>query len=144
MPTYFHFLAFKIFAAEQVDVVSLEVGLGGKFDATNVVEYPIVCGVASLGYDHMEILGNTLGQIAGEKTGIFKSGVPAFTVPQPEEAMSVEIRSKNSDSTCEAVCDDAEKGTHSTENSTVFTSLPLAINWLRDSVRKTSLFAVRS
>ncbi|KAL8492654.1 hypothetical protein ACS0TY_024010 [Phlomoides rotata] len=55
----------------------------------------------------------------------------------------VEIRSKNSDSTCEAVCDDAEKGTHSTKNSTVFTSLPLAINWLRDSVRKTSLFAVR-
>ncbi|CAA0836778.1 Folylpolyglutamate synthase [Striga hermonthica] len=92
MPTYFRFLAllaFKIFAAEQVDVVILEVGLGGKFDATNVVEKPIVCGIASLGYDHMEILGNTLGQIAGEKAGIFKSGVPAFTVPQPEEAMMV-------------------------------------------------------
>ncbi|KAL3834018.1 hypothetical protein ACJIZ3_008754 [Penstemon smallii] len=92
MPTYFRFLAllaFKIFAAEQVDVAILEVGLGGKFDATNVVESPIVCGIASLGYDHMEILGNTLGQIAGEKAGIFKRGVPAFTVPQPEEAMSV-------------------------------------------------------
>ncbi|KAK4487834.1 hypothetical protein RD792_003570 [Penstemon davidsonii] len=92
MPTYFRFLAllaFKIFAAEQVDVAILEVGLGGKFDATNVVESPVVCGIASLGYDHMEILGNTLGQIAGEKAGIFKRGVPAFTVPQPEEAMSV-------------------------------------------------------
>ncbi|KAL0402822.1 UNVERIFIED_CONTAM: Folylpolyglutamate synthase [Sesamum radiatum] len=92
MPTYFRFLAllaFKIFAAEQVDVAILEVGLGGKFDATNVVENPVVCGIASLGYDHMEILGNTLGQIAGEKAGIFKRGVPAFTVPQPEEAMSV-------------------------------------------------------
>ncbi|CAA0809399.1 Folylpolyglutamate synthase [Striga hermonthica] len=92
MPTYFRFLAllaFKIFSAEQVDVVILEVGLGGKFDATNVVEKPIVCGIASLGYDHMEILGNTLGQIAGEKAGIFKSGVPAFTVPQPDEAMAV-------------------------------------------------------
>ncbi|KAL0383064.1 UNVERIFIED_CONTAM: Folylpolyglutamate synthase [Sesamum calycinum] len=92
MPTYFRFLAllaFKIFAAEQVDVAILEVGLGGKFDATNVVENPVVCGVASLGYDHMEILGNTLGQIAGEKAGIFKRGVPAFTVPQPEEAMNV-------------------------------------------------------
>ncbi|KAL0404149.1 UNVERIFIED_CONTAM: Folylpolyglutamate synthase [Sesamum radiatum] len=75
MPTYFRFLAllaFKIFAAEQVDVAILEVGLGGKFDATNVVENPVVCGIASLGYDHMEILGNTLGQIAGEKAGIFK------------------------------------------------------------------------
>ncbi|GER34895.1 folylpolyglutamate synthase [Striga asiatica] len=79
MPTYFRFLAllaFKIFSAEQVEVVILEVGLGGKFDATNVVEKPIVCG-------------NTLGQIAGEKAGIFKSGVPAFTVPQPDEAMAV-------------------------------------------------------
>ncbi|KAF3635470.1 Folylpolyglutamate synthase [Capsicum annuum] len=92
MPTYFRFLAllaFKIFAAEQVDVAILEVGLGGKYDATNVVENPVVCGIASLGYDHMEILGNTLGQIAGEKAGIFKRGVPAFTVPQPDEAMLV-------------------------------------------------------
>ncbi|MQL86772.1 hypothetical protein Taro_019297 [Colocasia esculenta] len=90
MPTYFRFLAllaFKIFTAEQVDVAILEVGLGGKFDATNVVQAPIVCGVSSLGYDHMEILGNTLGEIAGEKAGIFKKGVPAYTVPQPEEAM---------------------------------------------------------
>ncbi|XP_027940833.1 folylpolyglutamate synthase isoform X2 [Vigna unguiculata] len=92
MPTYFRFLAllgFKIFAAEQVDVAILEVGLGGKYDATNVVQAPIVCGITSLGYDHMEILGNTLGEIAGEKAGIFKNGIPAFTVPQPEEAMHV-------------------------------------------------------
>lgn len=92
MPTYFRFLAllaFKIFSAEQVDVAIMEVGLGGKFDATNVVQAPIVCGISSLGYDHMEILGNTLGQIAGEKAGILKESVPAFTVPQPEEAMSV-------------------------------------------------------
>ncbi|XP_050210116.1 folylpolyglutamate synthase isoform X2 [Mercurialis annua] len=92
MPTYFRFLAllaFKIFAAEQVDVVILEVGLGGKFDATNVVQTPVVCGISSLGYDHMEILGNTLGEIAGEKAGIFKHRVPAFTVPQPDEAIHV-------------------------------------------------------
>lgn len=92
MPNLFRFLAllaFKIFAAEQVDVAIMEVGLGGRFDATNVVQTPIVCGIASLGYDHMEILGNTLGAIAGEKAGIFKKGVPAFTVPQPEEAMQV-------------------------------------------------------
>ncbi|KAF8780259.1 hypothetical protein HU200_001930 [Digitaria exilis] len=90
MPAYFRFLAllaFKIFSSEQVDVAVLEVGLGGKFDATNVVQEPIVCGISSLGYDHMEILGNTLGEIAGEKAGIFKKGVPAYTAPQPEEAM---------------------------------------------------------
>ncbi|GMH15374.1 hypothetical protein Nepgr_017215 [Nepenthes gracilis] len=92
MPTYFRFLAllaFKIFALEQVDVAVMEVGLGGKFDATNIVDTPIVCGISSLGYDHMEILGNTLGEIAGEKAGIFKQGVPAFTVQQPDEAMRV-------------------------------------------------------
>ncbi|KAJ3676688.1 hypothetical protein LUZ60_004100 [Juncus effusus] len=91
MPTYFRFLAllaFKIFSAEQVDVAVLEVGLGGKFDATNVVKEPIVCGITSLGYDHMEILGNTLGEIAGEKAGILKKGAEAYTVPQPAEAMS--------------------------------------------------------
>ncbi|CAN6846950.1 unnamed protein product [Brassica oleracea] len=92
MPTYFRFLAllaFKIFAAEEVDAAILEVGLGGKFDATNAVQKPVVCGISSLGYDHMEILGDTLGKIAGEKAGIFKPGVPAFTVPQPDEAMRV-------------------------------------------------------
>ncbi|CAN1251014.1 Folylpolyglutamate synthase [Linum perenne] len=92
MPPLFRFLtllAFKIFAAEQVDVAILEVGLGGRFDATNVIQKPVVCGIASLGYDHMEILGNTLGEIAGEKAGILKYGVPAFTVQQPEEAMRV-------------------------------------------------------
>ncbi|CAN1257337.1 Folylpolyglutamate synthase [Linum perenne] len=73
----------------KVEVAILEVGLGGKFDATNVVQKPVVCGIASLGYDHMEILGNTLGEIAGEKAGILKHGVPAFTVQQPEEAMCV-------------------------------------------------------
>ncbi|KAL1096072.1 hypothetical protein V6Z11_D06G199700 [Gossypium hirsutum] len=92
MPTYFRFLAllaFKIFASEQVDVAILEVGLGGRFDATNVVKNPIVCGLSSLGYDHMEILGNTLGEIAGVKAGIFKHEIPAFTVPQADEAMHV-------------------------------------------------------
>uniref|UniRef100_A0ACD5WT33 Uncharacterized protein n=1 Tax=Avena sativa TaxID=4498 RepID=A0ACD5WT33_AVESA len=90
MPAYFRFialLAFKIFSAEQVDVAVLEVGLGGRFDATNVVKAPVVCGISSLGYDHMEILGYTLGEIAGEKAGIFKKGVPAYTTPQTEEAM---------------------------------------------------------
>nr|GEV84584.1 folylpolyglutamate synthase isoform X8 [Tanacetum cinerariifolium] len=75
MPTLFHFLAllaFKIFAAEQVDVAVIEVGLGGRIDATNVVQTPIVCGITPLGYDHTEILG-----------------VPAFTVSQPHEALQV-------------------------------------------------------
>ncbi|MCO5589365.1 hypothetical protein L7F22_043332 [Adiantum nelumboides] len=92
MPTYFRFLtllAFKIFIEEKVDVAILEVGLGGRFDATNVVRTPTVCGITSLGFDHMEILGYTLPEIAGEKAGIFKPGIPAFTVAQQKEAMDV-------------------------------------------------------
>lgn len=92
MPVLFQFLtllAFKIFVFEKVDVAILEVGIGGLLDSTNVVKEPVVCGITSLGMDHMEILGDTLGKIASEKAGIFKPGVPAFTVPQLSEAMDV-------------------------------------------------------
>ncbi|KAJ1385179.1 Peptide chain release factor class I/class II [Sesbania bispinosa] len=92
MPPLFQFLtilAFKIFISEQVDAAIIEVGLGGKEDSTNVITEPTVCGITSLGMDHTEILGDTLGQIASHKAGIFKPKVPAFTVPQPTEAMDV-------------------------------------------------------
>ena len=91
MPTYFRFLTLlglHMFIYEKVGVVVLEVGLGGRWDATNVVPSPVVCGVTSLGYDHVELLGHTLTEIAGEKAGIFKPKVPAFTSPQDAEAMA--------------------------------------------------------
>ncbi|KAL6046079.1 Folylpolyglutamate synthase [Balamuthia mandrillaris] len=90
MPAYFRFLTilgFKVMVAEKVDVVVLEVGIGGRADATNVVAKPVVCGISSLGYDHCNVLGNTLSDIAFEKSGIFKEGRPAYTSPQEEEAM---------------------------------------------------------
>ncbi|KAK3039643.1 hypothetical protein RJ639_027234 [Escallonia herrerae] len=74
---------------EMVDVAIVEVGLGGKKDSTNVIKEPVVCGIASLGMDHVEVLGDTLGKIASHKAGIFKPQVPAFTVPQLSEAMDV-------------------------------------------------------
>ncbi|XP_075102125.1 folylpolyglutamate synthase isoform X2 [Nicotiana tabacum] len=92
MPPLFQFLtvlAFKIFVSEKVDVAIIEVGLGGKLDSTNVIKEPVVCGITSLGMDHMETLGNTLGQIASHKAGILKPQVPAFTVLQLSEAMEV-------------------------------------------------------
>ncbi|EFJ38623.1 hypothetical protein SELMODRAFT_402687 [Selaginella moellendorffii] len=88
-------LAFKMFISEKVDVAIIEVGLGGRYDTTNVVKSPVVCGVTSLGYDHMEVLGSTLGEIASQKAGIFKAGVPAITVPQASEALdSLQKRAK--------------------------------------------------
>lgn len=92
MPPLFQFLtllAFKIFTYEKVDVGIFEVGLGGRNDSTNVIREPVVCGIASLGMDHMETLGNTLGEIASHKAGILKPNTPAFTVHQLPEAMDV-------------------------------------------------------
>lgn len=99
MPPLFQFLtvlAFRIFVSEQVDVAIVEVGLGGKTDSTNVIKEPVVCGITSLGMDHTEALGTTLGQIAAHKAGIFKPKIPAFTVSQLSEAMDV-IRDRASE-----------------------------------------------
>jgi dihydrofolate synthase/folylpolyglutamate synthase len=81
-------LAFQYFARENVDVAVVEVGLGGRLDATNVVR-PAVSVITSLSYDHMHLLGNTLAEIAAEKGGIIKPGVPVVTAPQKSEAAAV-------------------------------------------------------
>ena len=77
MPGYFRFLtllAFKVFLSLGVDVAVIEVGLGGRLDATNVVS-PLVCGITSLDYDHTNVLGNTLAEIAFEKAASLKSSL---------------------------------------------------------------------
>ncbi len=81
--------AFLAFAEHQADVVLLETGMGGRLDATNLVERPIATIITPIGYDHMEFLGDTLGQIAGEKAGIMKRGVPCFVGAQQPEAREV-------------------------------------------------------
>ncbi|XP_077971572.1 folylpolyglutamate synthase, mitochondrial-like [Styela clava] len=91
-PSYFYFLtvmAFHVFLSHRVDVAIMEVGIGGTFDCTNVVQSPVICGVTPLGYDHMDYLGNTIESIAWHKSGIFKPGAQAFTSPQPYSAMQV-------------------------------------------------------
>jgi dihydrofolate synthase / folylpolyglutamate synthase len=78
-------LAFLHFSRKKVDYAVFEVGLGGRLDATNIVD-PIVAVITSISYDHTKILGNTLTKIAGEKGGIIKTGVPVVVAPQKEEA----------------------------------------------------------
>lgn len=83
-PTYFEVLtaaALVHFADQAVDLAVLEVGMGGRLDSTNVVK-PEVCGITQISFDHMNILGSTLPQIAEEKAGIIKKGVPVLTVEQ--------------------------------------------------------------
>ncbi|XP_048844815.1 folylpolyglutamate synthase, mitochondrial-like isoform X1 [Brienomyrus brachyistius] len=92
MPAYFRFLtllAFHVFLREKVDVAVIEVGIGGAYDCTNILRKPWVCGISSLGIDHTSILGDSIEKIAWQKGGIFKPGVPAYTVRQPEGPMKV-------------------------------------------------------
>lgn len=77
-------LAFLAFAREPADACVVEVGLGGRMDATNVIPAPLVTGIAQLGLDHQQWLGNTILEIAGEKAGIAKKGVPLVLSRYPK------------------------------------------------------------
>lgn len=81
-------LAFDHFARARVQIAVVEVGIGGRLDATNVIT-PRVSVLTSISYDHMAVLGDTLTKIAGEKAGIVKPGVPVVSAPQVDEARIV-------------------------------------------------------
>jgi len=88
IPSYFEFMtaaAFLRFKEAKVDLALIEVGLGGRLDATNVVQ-PQLCVITSIGFDHMDFLGDTLEKIAVEKAGIIKPGVPVVIGRLPPEA----------------------------------------------------------
>jgi dihydrofolate synthase/folylpolyglutamate synthase len=91
-PSYFEFcflLTMVLFAKKQVDYCILETGLGGRLDATNAVEHPIACVITSISLDHTQYLGGTIAEIAGEKAGIIKTGVPVIYDDNREEASAV-------------------------------------------------------
>ena len=79
-------VAFVAFARTPADAAVIEVGLGGRLDATNVIKRPLVGGIAALGIDHQQFLGASLVEIAGEKAGIGKPGLPLVVLAQPVEA----------------------------------------------------------
>jgi dihydrofolate synthase/folylpolyglutamate synthase len=90
-PTFFEIMtaiAFMHFADTKADVAVIETGMGGRLDSTNVIK-PKVVGITNLSFDHQKQLGNTIGEIAKEKAGIFKPGVPIVTVQQDPDAMRV-------------------------------------------------------
>lgn len=90
--TYFEITtcaAILAFAETPADYLLLEVGLGGRLDATNVVDKPAVTVITPVDLDHQQFLGDTLAEIAGEKAGIIKSGVPCVVGPQKDEGMDV-------------------------------------------------------
>ncbi|KAF1649343.1 Folylpolyglutamate synthase, mitochondrial, partial [Eudyptes chrysocome] len=145
MPAYFRFLtimAFHVFLQEKVDLAVVEVGIGGAYDCTNIIRAPVVCGVSSLGIDHTSILGDTMEKIAWQKGGIFKPGVPAFTVTQPERPLEV-LRDRAQERECLLyLCPELDAfeggrrvlelglaGTHQRSNAAL--ALQLARTWLQ-------------
>ena len=91
-------IAFEYFARKQCDIVVLEVGLGGAFDATNVIDVPEVAVITNIGLDHTEVLGNTVEEIARTKAGIFKEGGSAVVyrgTPSVEQVFEEICREKN-------------------------------------------------
>lgn len=80
--------AFLAFARAPADIVLLETGLGGRLDATNLIPRPAACAITPVSLDHQHYLGDTLGQIAGEKAGILKPGVPCAVAAQPPDALA--------------------------------------------------------
>jgi len=81
--------AFLLFSRNPADVTLLEVGLGGRLDATNVIDKPLASAITPISMDHLEFLGDSIEKIAAEKAGILKRGVPAAIAPQPEAALAV-------------------------------------------------------
>ncbi|KAM6048092.1 folylpolyglutamate synthase, mitochondrial isoform 1-T1 [Chlamydotis macqueenii] len=145
MPAYFRFLtimAFHVFLQEKVDLAVVEVGIGGAYDCTNIIRAPVVCGISSLGIDHTSILGDTMEKIAWQKGGIFKPGVPAFTVAQPERPLEV-LRERAQELECPLyLCPelDAFEGDHRAlqlglagahQRSNAALALQLARTWLQ-------------
>ena len=91
LPTYFEqvtAIGYVYFAEREVDVAILEVGLGGRLDATNICA-PTVCAITPVSLDHQEYLGTQLAEIAAEKAGILKPNIPVIVAPQTSEAMQV-------------------------------------------------------
>ncbi len=81
--------AFLLFSRNPADMLLLEVGLGGRLDATNVIERPLASVITRVSIDHREFLGNSIAEIAAEKAGIIKAGVPAIVAGQAREALAV-------------------------------------------------------
>lgn len=91
-------MAFEWFATQQVDIAIIETGLGGRLDSTNVL-LPELCVITNIGWDHMNMLGNTLEQIAIEKAGIIKPGIPVVigeTTPETKPVFTAKAQESNS------------------------------------------------
>jgi folylpolyglutamate synthase len=89
---YLTLMSYHVFLKEDIDVAVYETGIGGEFDATNIVERPVATGISTLGIDHVFALGDTVEKIAWHKAGIMKTGSAAFTIEQLPGAAEVLLK----------------------------------------------------
>ncbi|CAJ0958036.1 unnamed protein product, partial [Mesorhabditis belari] len=158
MPAYFKFLtilAFDVFVKEKVDVAVVEVGIGGQYDCTNVVQKPKVCAVTTLDYDHTSLLGTTIKEIAWHKAGIFKSGSPAIV--SDVSPISLEVMQTRAEERKVSILAESPplneyqidgelhpgiSGDHQKHN--VSLALQVVRTWLRNTSHKEDIFTERS
>ncbi|MDR3244311.1 MAG: hypothetical protein LBT79_06130, partial [Elusimicrobiota bacterium] len=86
---YITALSFVFFAKQKADIAVLETGLGGRFDATNIIEKPLICIISSISYDHKAVLGNSIKKIAFEKAGIIKAGAKTIVSNLHQDALDI-------------------------------------------------------
>ncbi|GAB3583703.1 bifunctional folylpolyglutamate synthase/dihydrofolate synthase [Hymenobacter daeguensis] len=128
-PSFFEMcvaLAFAYFAEQRVDVAIIEVGLGGRFDSTNIIT-PLVSLITNISFDHQALLGNTLPEIAGEKAGIIKPGVPVVVSQTQPEVADVFRREAAAKLAHLVFADDVYKATFAAEASPETGLRPLTI-----------------
>ncbi len=136
--TYFEFVtacAFLFFAKEKIDVAVVEVGLGGRLDATNIIR-PRACVITGISFDHQDLLGSTLAEIAAEKAGIIKDGVPVISGCRPLEARRV-IRARAREKRAALVEIDRQCRIHVTSERGA--AVTIDVNTPKQSYRRLSL-----
>lgn len=139
-PSYFEFLygiGMVLFEEKKVEYLILETGLGGRLDATNSFETPIMTVITSIGMDHMGILGNTIEEIAAEKAGIIKEGVPVWYDGTSGEADTVICaKAKEKHAPCRKIGKDAFEIRKITDKQVAF--------WIRNAYDKNTVWTVSS
>lgn len=145
IPTQFEVFtaaAWQYFAQQQVDIAVVEVGLGGRLDATNVCSHPLATVIVSISRDHWQRLGNTLAEIAGEKAGILKPGIAAIAGPLPSEAAAVVTAKANELNAPLTWVTPAEEVTERTEPTLAYSDIQYPQVLLGDHQRVNSACAI--
>lgn len=112
--------ALLYFAQQKCDVVCMEAGIGGMNDATNVIENTLVACITQIGYDHMDLLGNTLREIAADKCGIFKNNCTVVVYPAQKAEAMAEIKKQARLKDCALVIPDVETEQGQTQNQSLY------------------------